>query len=376
MKVRKNQKMLTQSEWDDFVDAFKAVREGFLKGVEKPTLDDFADEHAAAFKEKNEDWLVHSHFEKGELHHRGLHFLAWHRVFLNEFENRLRREVPGVTIPYWNALLDPVPEELKPISDDQCERVDFDGVNLKWFGQPDNPYPFNDFQFELEWGYHNQVHSELSRRKLNPFRSTIGKRRSPRDGVFWLHHAFVDLQWGHWLQKTNGEVPNPDATIKGDEIVPGKRVRDVLHTPQLGYVYGNGIYNAIRTKGQSDFHTELEKDMVLCAKLPGEERYYKLWVVNLSSVAAFITVQDFPGGIPGMRSPLWPTDTMYCDLRFRQLNVSADSGHLRITKSTSGSSTKYELYAKNGVEMAEFLGTTDFTADDGAGALDPEMLYI
>jgi hypothetical protein len=42
-----------------------------------------------------------------------------------------------------------------------------------------------------------------------------------------------------------------DELIKGDEIVTGKRVKDVLHTPQCGYVYGNGIYNTIERHGSS-----------------------------------------------------------------------------------------------------------------------------
>jgi len=61
MKIRRNQKDLTQAEWDKFICAFKAIKQGLLKGVDKPSLDDFADEHAAAFKEKNHDWRVHTH---------------------------------------------------------------------------------------------------------------------------------------------------------------------------------------------------------------------------------------------------------------------------------------------------------------------------
>jgi len=106
MKVRKNQKNMTTIEWENFICAFRNLKEGFLKGVERPSLDDFADEHAIAFKDsgngKLHEWKAHSHDG-----HVGTHFLAWHRVFLNEFENRLRREVPDVTIPYWNAFKDP-----------------------------------------------------------------------------------------------------------------------------------------------------------------------------------------------------------------------------------------------------------------------------
>ena len=124
MKIRKDQRLMTAVEWDNFVCAFRELKEGFLKGVAKPSLDDFADEHAAAFKDKNHDWKVHSHFKDGQWH-RGPHFLAWHRVFLNAFENRLRREVPSVTIPYWNAFKDPFPEALKKISDNEGKRVPF-----------------------------------------------------------------------------------------------------------------------------------------------------------------------------------------------------------------------------------------------------------
>ena len=116
------------------------------------------------------------------------------------------------------------------------------------------------------------------------------------------------MQWAHWSQKNNGAIPpNSDRMVKGDEIVKGKRVDSVLHTSHLDYVYDNGIYNSIKTKGSSDFRINLERDMVLSAKMPGEERYYSLWVANLSDVAAFITVQDYPNCIPGSKFPIWPS---------------------------------------------------------------------
>lgn len=95
------------------------MKEGLLKGAAKPTLDDFADEHAAAFK-KNHDWHVHTDPDNG---HQGTMFFAWHRVFLNECENRLRREVPSVTLPYGNVCKDPFPEAVKKISDNEGKSV-------------------------------------------------------------------------------------------------------------------------------------------------------------------------------------------------------------------------------------------------------------
>lgn len=52
MKIRKAANALTAAEWENFICAFKNLREGLFKGVARPTMDDFADEHAAAFKER------------------------------------------------------------------------------------------------------------------------------------------------------------------------------------------------------------------------------------------------------------------------------------------------------------------------------------
>lgn len=211
MKIRKASNTLTAAEWDNFVCAFKNIKEGLFKGVAKPTLDDFADEHAAAFKEKNHSWYVHSHAI--ERMHWGVMFFAWHRMFLNEFENRLRREVAGVTIPYWNALKEPFPEELKKISDNNGAEIPANKLSLPNFNETD----FEIFQHDLETGYHNQVHAYLG--------GTVGRRHSPRDATFWLHHAFVDRKWGHWFEKHNGALPpTMESWLQGDEIVKNKKV--------------------------------------------------------------------------------------------------------------------------------------------------------
>ena len=361
MKVRKAARTLTAAEWDDFVCAFKAVKQGLLKGVAKPSLDDFADEHAAAFKNKNHHWYVHSHEDGRE--HWGIMFLAWHRVFLNEFENRLRREVPGVTLPYWNAFKDGVPEELKKITDHEGDVIPASELPLPNFANPD----FEAFQNDLELGYHNAVHAILGR--------TLRRRHSPRDALFWLHHAFVDRQWGHWFQKHNGAVPpTMNKSIEGDEIVRGKKVEDVLHTVQLNYVYDNGVYGNLLRKGSDDFAANLEKGMIISADL-GDERYAKLQIYQVTDVAAFIVLQHMHHGIPGGKLGVFPPHTSYINLLSGKFDVPQSEAHVRVYKS-SGSDPKYTMEPINGTRLAQFTGITDFSANGGDGVTDYEMLYF
>jgi tyrosinase len=370
MKIRKNQKHLTAGEWDNFICAFKNLKEGLLKGVDKPTMDDFADEHAAAFKEKNHDWQVHTHgAEKG---HWALLFLPWHRVMLNEFENRLRREVAGVTIPFWNAFKDPFPEALKKISDNEGERVDFPSDQLTDllpdFGESD----FETFQHDLEVGYHNRVHAVLG--------GTFGGRHSPRDAAFWLHHAFVDRQWGHWYEKQNGTLPSDmDKPIPGEQIVEGKRVRDVLHTSQLGYVYGNGIYNTIEKEGSETGSYVLEQGMILCARLD-EDFYVKMLVKSLSFETAVISTQLFaylkPGIKPGAKRDIVVADTMYYELNTGRANADQAQAHIRLIRKAAGEQYTYVLQGVNGTRLALFNSITDFTANKGQGAVDFQMLTL
>jgi len=364
VKIRKASNTLTVAEWENFVCAYKNLREGLFKGVAKPSLDDFADEHADAFKDKHMDWHVHTMPADADRPDWGVLFFAWHRMFLNEFENRLRREVPGVTIPYWNAFKEPFPEELKKISDNDGAVISPSQLHLPNFDEPD----FEKFQHDFEVGYHNDVHAILG--------GTVGRAHSPRDATFWLHHAFVDRQWGHWFEKHNGALPpTMEQSLHGDTIVTGKKVKDVLHTTQLDYVYGNGIYNNVASKGSDTFAATAEKGMILCASY-AENLHAKIHVAALSNVALFLTLQPFMNGIPMAKLGVFPPDTGYVDLKAGKFDVPKEQGHIHIFKKPVGSGFSYIIEAVNGTRLAIFTEITDFTADDGKGASDYEMLYI
>ena len=63
---------------------------------------------------------------------------------------------------------------------------------------------------------------------------------SPRDPIFWLHHAMVDKVWADWQRAHPGAAfnpPNTDEVLRPTPIFT-RKVREVLKTTDLGYIYG------------------------------------------------------------------------------------------------------------------------------------------
>jgi hypothetical protein len=179
-----------------------------------------------------------------------------------------------------------------------------------------------------------------------------------------------------WFQKHVGALPpTMERSILGDEIVRGKKVKDVLHTTQLDYVYDNGVYSNIERKGSENFCIDLQKDMILCAKL-NDDFHAKILVYQVTDTAAFLVCQQFPYGKPGSKFGVFPPYTSYCDLILGKFDAPKEKAHVRVVKETVGSSTNYKMETVNGTKLAQFTGITNFAANDGAGTTDYDMLYI
>jgi tyrosinase len=59
---------------------------------------------------------------------------------------------------------------------------------------------------------------------------------SPADPLFWLHHAFIDLQWARWQANNPGQIPpvtGPDRIL--DPWT--ETVDDAMSIATLGYAY-------------------------------------------------------------------------------------------------------------------------------------------
>jgi hypothetical protein len=138
-------------------------------------------------------------------------FLPWHRVYLYRMEVWLNFFVPGVTIPYWDwandrtlpswVLLPPGitrGPDLTRVVATQTE------INQNVLARSD----YVSFTTNLEQA-HNTVHMFVGGNTM-PFPMV-----SPRDPLFFLHHANVDRIWAQW-QLTPGR---PEAPLTGADAV-------------------------------------------------------------------------------------------------------------------------------------------------------------
>jgi tyrosinase len=229
--VRRNQARLKKEDWDRYVSAIDAVRKS---GAKKPNYKDFVDVHLKASSHAGMDWGVHTMSMDG-MAMKGHNFLAWHRQYLVRFERRLQEEDPDVFLPYWNWITDPkIPPQINRKA--QLQRW---GINRQWdpSEMPDRRDvtnatrhdPFRPFQSRLERGPHNAVHGAVG--------GAMATYGSPRDPLFWLHHANVDRIWAQW-QSRSGKRP-PDN--RNEKLQPpplfGVRVSDVLKVSDLDYRY-------------------------------------------------------------------------------------------------------------------------------------------
>jgi tyrosinase len=223
--VRKDQAKLTKDEWDAFVDAINELRR---RNADKPRYRDFVSVHVTAMSHRGMDWGVHTHMV------RGRNFLAWHRLYLLRFEERLRDLGSDVAIPYWDPVADPgIPRALN-----KKTLVKNWGIEREWSKDllPSKKAldavlergKFKSFQLHLE-SLHNLVHQAVG--------GDMRTAASPGDPIFWLHHANIDRLWAEWQKQHRGaKPPNAAEKLKPPPMF-GRAVSDVLRIKSLGYSY-------------------------------------------------------------------------------------------------------------------------------------------
>ncbi|MEU9354191.1 tyrosinase family protein [Streptomyces griseoloalbus] len=239
--VRKDAATLTATERRRFVNALLEVKR-------RGEYDEFVRTHLAYYSSDGERGLRTAHMAPS--------FLPWHRRFLLDLEEALRRVDDSVTLPYWDWTRDrtttaaPWTKDLLGgngrRSDLQVTTGPFAHREGNWtitVGVTEEAFLTRDLgrrsapidlpaKSDLEWalkesaydvapwdstvtrGFRNRLEGwgtgrgSASWRNHNRVHRWVGgamlSAASVNDPVFWLHHAFVDLQWYRWQQRHRG----------------------------------------------------------------------------------------------------------------------------------------------------------------------------
>lgn len=236
-KVRKNQRDLTETEWQSLIAAINAIA---TPSAQSPRYRDFVALHVKAMDDPTGmTWGAHSMPGMGP----GRNFLVWHRELLAKFEARLQLVNPTVVLPYWDWTVDqqiPAPltdpalvaawgiRRAAHLTEPLPTPAELRGVRNLGVTPPS----FATFQSAVEGGPHNRVHRCIG--------GTMASSSSPADPVFWLHHAMCDKIWADWQDQHSTSEYRPGNTneqLKEGPIIT-RKVVEVLSTRDLGYVYG------------------------------------------------------------------------------------------------------------------------------------------
>ena len=235
-RIRKDEATLTADEKQKYINAVRTL-------LASGQYNELVNIHG------NMDHDMHGrNMITGEFSPTGIQrFLAWHRVYLLEFENLLQTIDPSITIPYWNWSKNlAFPEWLNELLPTSMVNRMGEAYDVERAIGANGPLPdpnvtrhgmtthqtFTDFTLFLEgwqpYGAHNQVHMYVG--------GTMGTMYSPADPVFWMHHAECDRLWHIW-QLTHAEE---HASLTGQAAIMDPwayRYKDVADISALDYGY-------------------------------------------------------------------------------------------------------------------------------------------
>jgi tyrosinase len=284
--VRKNVKSLSTTERKNFIDAVKALKANTRDNkIGDNRYDDYVLWHAQTMM-----LAAGTDPEQAggrNLAHRGPVFLPWHREFLRRFELDLRKEVPGVTLPYWDwaadASLRSDDPDIPPWTKSPIWQEDFMGGNGNPnFGSNVLDGPFKDWitqevdemgkpwqKGKLKRNFGNDIRALPSQIDVycafsfefydTPYWDTFSKgfrnalegftngpqlhnrvhvwiggsmelMTSPNDPVFFLNHCNVDRIWALWQDLRSGRDYPDDGTIfdRNCKKIDGYNLKDKM----------------------------------------------------------------------------------------------------------------------------------------------------
>lgn len=241
--IRKDYREMTDYEKTELVNAFYTIR-----STTPDRITDMANFHMDFFNYDNIDPdVLDIHFNLPDEPEKEI-FLAWHRRFIFEMEQVMQAINPRISIPFWDSSQDQSPSAALWDEDFMGSFNSNWGLGRRLGLYNDLPSPSNvsnlmletDF-FEFSDDFERQTPHSGAHRWVSGAMITSA---SPRDPVFYLHHAYVDKLWQDWeaLHHTSFYLRNDmiryDGTyVFGGETLPVVDPNDILDSRALGVFY-------------------------------------------------------------------------------------------------------------------------------------------
>lgn len=233
-RTRRNQADYQAADWNAFTAAVKALQ----SQTTQPNYGTFVMAHTH-----------HAHMMQAHLRYT---FLPWHREFLLHFEDALRVIDPTVTLPYWDWTQErTLPEPLANAAEWMVTRDMGIGDQISANRAGEVAYAG---QAGMYAAFHNRlvvphdsVHLQIGGTNAlgQPLGEMANIEKSPRDVLFWLHHAYLDKLWAEWGEAHPGMFP-PDggspltsihARLEPQTLFTRTSIQ-VFSTTALDYAYG------------------------------------------------------------------------------------------------------------------------------------------
>ena len=243
--IRKNYQEMTAYEKTELVNAFYSIRSG------ADLFNDIATFHMNFFNFDNtsDPTRLDLHFNLPDEAERDI-FLAWHRRVLFELEQAVQDYNPKISLAFWYS---PTDQSTTSALWDQDFLGSFNtNWNLNRNLGGDGPLPttanlttlYNMTDFLL---FENELERRPVHRGAHVWTGgAMPTPLSPRDPVFFLHHAFVDFVWNNWEEQHHSSSYIRTSMIRYDGTysfngvtLPSVNPNDIIDTRSLGVFYGN-----------------------------------------------------------------------------------------------------------------------------------------
>src|SRR5680860_769520 len=239
--IRKNYQEMTVAEKSALVNAFYQLRTG------PDLISDLANFHSNNFNFGNSP-QPDIHFNLPNEPERQI-FFAWHRMQMLEVERAMQAIDPSISIPWWDTSTDQSTTSPLWSSDFMGQFNTAWALNRNLGGNGPLPTPtvvmavqdnsdFLVYSNAMERGdTHRGAHVWIGGAMSTPL--------SPRDPVFYLHHAYMDKLWVDWEHVHPGEssfiitsMLRYDGTYVFDGItLPSTDPDDLVSSHSLGIFY-------------------------------------------------------------------------------------------------------------------------------------------